>query len=408
MKSVISLSLLFSLFFGFFQQATAQKQPPKRLMMHEKDPNAIKDQYMVVFTKEAFKTIDSQANFKNLKSREAKRKALKQYEAKFKPFAYQTLEQAGISKSKIVKVFSGKLNGFVIKLTKTELNLLLKIKRIWWIERDLKFKYTLKPGIIKPFSTQKVDWGVDKVGSKSGVGKCAFILDTGIDLDHPDLNVSNSLSISYVSAEPSADDLNGHGTHCAGIIGAKDNLIGTKGVAAGATVVAVKVLGQNGTGTYSDVSIGVLYSAVVGVPGDVMNLSLSGAGYFFTLDFYLTSFVASSGMYATIAAGNNDDHAKDYMPARVNGSKIYTISNHDSNDDLTATSNYGNGPVDYAAPGQSIYSTDIGGTYSTRSGTSMSAPHVAGIILVNNGTIRNRGTVSTDKDTTKDKMASVN
>lgn len=408
MKSFISISLLFSLFFGFSSQATAQKQPPKRLMMHEKDPNAIKDQYMVVFTKEAFKTIDSQPNFKNLKSREAKRKALKQYEAKFKPFAYQTLEQVGIKKSKIVKVFAGKLNGFVIKLTRPELDKLLKIKKIWWVERDLGFKYKIKPGVRKPFSSQTIDWGVEKVGSKKATGKCAFILDTGIDMDHPDLNVSSTLSISYVSAEPSPDDLNGHGTHCAGIVGAKDNLIGTKGVAAGATVVAVKVLGQSGTGAYSDVAIGVLYAASVGISGDVINLSLAGAGYYFTLDAYLRTFIVPAGMYVSIAAGNNDAHAKDFMPARVFGANLYTISNHDSSDNITATSNYGNGPVDYAAPGQDIYSTDIGGTYSTRSGTSMSAPHVAGILLVNNGTIRNRGTVNTDKDSTKDKMASVN
>ncbi|MEL7534208.1 MAG: S8 family serine peptidase [Bacteroidota bacterium] len=377
-------------------------------MLHQENRNAIKDQYIVVLTEEAFQPIHKTADFKRRKTREARLKALKNHQRIFGPVVREILQKADIPENRLIKSFAGMNSGFVAKLTQGQIQKLLNNKTIWWIEQDILIRYPIKPGIIKPFDTQETDWGVAAVGSGNGTEKCAFVLDTGVDLDHEDLNVNRTLSASFVSTEPSANDRHGHGTHCAGIIGAKDNNKGVKGVAAGATIVSVKVLDKNGDGTFSDCAIGVLYAAAVGLPGDVINMSLSGSGYYFTLDWNLKYIVQPSGLFTAIAAGNKDNHAKDYMPARVNGSKIYTISNHDSNNNIAASSNYGNGPVDYAAPGQSILSCDLNNTYSTRSGTSMAAPHVAGILLLNNGVIRSRGKVNTDKDSNKDTMASLN
>ncbi|MEL6591370.1 MAG: S8 family serine peptidase, partial [Bacteroidota bacterium] len=408
MKYFLPLFSLFFLFIGFQRSAKAQsKQPPKRLIMHAEDRNAIKDQYIVVLTEEAFQPIQKTANFNRLKTREAKLQALKKRQQIFGPVVREILQKAGIPQNRVIKSFTGMSSGFVARLSQAQLQQLLKFKTIWWIEQDILVRFPIKPGIITPFNTQQTDWGVAAVGSGNGVEKCAFVLDTGVDLDHEDLNVNRSLSTSFVSGEPSANDRHGHGTHCAGIIGAKDNNKGVKGVAAGATIISVKVLNQTGKGPFSDIAIGVAYAAVVGLPGDVINMSLGGPGYFFTLDWNLKYIAQPSGLYTAIAAGNEDDQAKDYMPARVNGSKIFTVSNHDSNNNITASSNFGNGPVDWAAPGQSILSCDLNNTYSTRSGTSMAAPHVAGILLLNNGVIRSRGLVNTDKDSTKDKMASV-
>lgn len=409
MKYLVSLFSLFILLFGFQASVKAQgNQPPKRLMLHPENRNAVKDQYIIVLTEEAFKPIHKTANFSRLKTREARLKALQNHQRIFGPVVREILESAGIPENKVLKIFTGRSSGFVAKLTQVQLKKLLNFKTIWWIEQDLILKFPIQSGTIKPFNTQETDWGVAAVGSANGAEKCAFVLDTGVDLDHEDLNVNRTLSTSFVSAEPSANDRNGHGTHCAGIIGAIDNNKGVKGVAAGATIVSVKVLNRNGDGYFSDCALAVLYAAAVGLPRDVINLSLSGAGNFFTLGWNLKFVVQPAGLFTAIAAGNDDAHAKDYMPARVNGIKIYTVSNHDSNNDITTSSNYGNGPVDYAAPGQSILSCDLNNTYSRRSGTSMAAPHVAGILLINNGVIRSRGKVNTDKDSNKDTMASLN
>lgn len=384
------------------------QQPPKRLITHEDNPNAINGQYMVVLTEAAMAPLYKMPEFQRLKSREAQKQAYERYQSQFKPVLQSVLQQADISASKVIKPFAGGLNGFVVRLTPVEVERLLKLKTIWWIEQDIKVIQKLVRGKLFPISTQETDWGVAEVGSKSGVGKCALVVDTGIDLDHPDLNVNSSLSASFVSSEPSADDQNGHGTHVAGIIAAKDNNFGTKGVAAGATVIAVKVLDRSGNGDWSDVNTGATYAGIVGQAGDVINMSLGGAGFVYTLDFTIRYIINPRGIYTTIAAGNDNSNASNYMPARVNASKVFTISNMTEAKSIAASSNFGNGPVDYAAPGTDIRSTDLGGTYSEKSGTSMAAPHVAGILLVNNGVIRTNGTLLVDKDPIKDKIASVN
>ena len=88
-------------------------------------------------------------------------------------------------------------------------------------------------------TSQEVPYGITRVGYANGVGKTAWIIDTGIDLDHPDLNVDQSRGRNFISTSKTPDDDNGHGSHCAGTVAAIDNNIGVVGVAAGATVVPV-------------------------------------------------------------------------------------------------------------------------------------------------------------------------
>lgn len=232
--------------------------------------------------------------------------------------------------------------------------------------------------------------GITRVnGGVTGAAGAAFVIDTGIDLDHPDLTVDLALSKNFVSRETSPDDLNGHGSHVSGTIAAKKgNGIGVVGVAAGARLVAVRVLNRRGSGSNADVIAGVDYVKAVGKAGDVANMSLGG-GVSSALD---TAVLNASGVVKfALAAGNETDDANNHSPARVNGGNIYTISAVNSSDVFASFSNFGNPPVDYAEPGVSILSTWKDGGYNTISGTSMATPHMAGILLL--GGVRSGGTV---------------
>jgi subtilisin family serine protease len=254
---------------------------------------------------------------------------------------------------------------------------------------------------------QTTPWGITRVGGAGdGTGKTAWIIDTGVDFDHPDLNVDTAKSANFVlRGKNSADDGNGHGTHVAGTIAALDNNRDVVGVAAGATVVAVRVLDNSGSGSYSGVIAGVDYVAANASAGDVANMSLGGPAYE-PLDTAVKNAASIVGktIHFAIAAGNSGSFAGNHTPARANGDNVYTISAINSNNNLASWSNWGNPPVDYAAPGVSILSTWKGGGLNTISGTSMAAPHVAGILLL--GPVKSGGTVvAGDNDGTPDTIA---
>jgi subtilisin family serine protease len=248
---------------------------------------------------------------------------------------------------------------------------------------------------------QSTPWGITRVGGAgNGTGKTAWIIDTGIDLDHPDLNTSRNCHVSFNGNSP--DDQNGHGTHVAGTIAALNNSIGVVGVAAGAFVCAVRVLGPNGSGTWEGVVNGVDHVAANGATGDVANMSLGGSGSNATLETAIRD-AASIGISFSIAAGNDGANAANFTPARVNGTNIYTVSAIGSNNCMPSWSNWGDPPVDFAAPGVSVLSTYKGGGTKTLSGTSMAAPHVAGILLL--GAVKSDGSACNDPDGNPDPIA---
>lgn len=238
-------------------------------------------------------------------------------------------------------------------------------------------------------------WGVVRVGGGlTGSTRTAWVIDTGIDYDHPDLNVDTSRAASF-TRESDGNDLNGHGSHVAGIIGAKrGNGIGVYGVAPGVKVVPVKVLTRNGSGSNSGVIAGVEYAADNFAAGDVANMSLGG-GFSQALNDAVET-AAGLGLKFALAAGNESTSATTKSPASANGPNIYTISSFAKGDKWSSFSNYGNPPVDFAEPGSSIYSTYKDGGYATLSGTSMASPHAAGLLLL--GAIRSGGQVTGDPD----------
>ncbi|MEH6625029.1 MAG: S8 family serine peptidase [Motiliproteus sp.] len=249
---------------------------------------------------------------------------------------------------------------------------------------------------------QTVPYGITRVGgTQNGSGLHAWVIDTGIDLDHADLNVGNGKNF-VLRGKNSADDGDGHGTHVAGIIGALDNDLDVVGVAAGAILHPVRVLDNSGSGTIDGVVAGVDWVAANASSGDCANMSLGARGSFASLEDAVAN-AANTGIRFALAAGNSSDDANNFSPAKVNGTNIYTVSAIDDNDDFASFSNYGNPPVDFAAPGVSVLSTKKGGGTTTKSGTSMAAPHVCGLLLF--GAPNSDGTANYDPDGDPDPIA---
>ena len=244
---------------------------------------------------------------------------------------------------------------------------------------------------------QETPWGIARVnggGANYTGGRTAWIIDTGIDLTHPDLNVDVARSASMLGGTTTPQDQNGHGTHVSGTIAACNNSIGVVGVTPCAKVVAVRVLDRRGSGSNADVIAGVDYVAANGAPGDVANMSLGG-GISAALDTAVIN-ASAGGVRFALAAGNETDNANNHSPARANGPNIFTVSAFANGNTWASFSNFGNPPIDWAEPGVGIKSTWLSGGYNTISGTSMATPHLAGILL--SGNITANGTVAGDPD----------
>jgi subtilisin family serine protease len=289
----------------------------------------------------------------------------------------------------IQNVYRRALRGFCIETTAAGAARIGADTRVRRVEEDVVVSVKPTEGkLVGRNKAQEVSYGVTRVGgSHDGTGRRAWIIDSGIDFAHPDLRVDRTLAATFVTGTTSAEDQNGHGTHVAGIVGALDNAIGSLGVAAGATLVPVRVLDRHGNGDASWVIAGVDYVLANAAPGDVANMSL-GAGLSPSIDLAVTR-LADAGIKIAIAAGNDAANCSFVSPARVNHANIYTVSAVDAADRFASFSNYGAGIVDFAAPGVEILSTRRGGGIVSMSGTSMATPHIAGLLLV--GSLRNDG-----------------
>lgn len=235
------------------------------------------------------------------------------------------------------------------------------------------------PSYTSQWGLPKIDvlnaWGISEGSSNITVA----VIDTGIDLDHPDLDCivpdgepKITAGWDYANDDSSADDDHSHGTHVAGIISAcTDNGIGIAGVAPNVRLMPVKVLDSSGSGSYSDVANGIIFAVNNGA--NIINLSLGG----YSGNSTLASAVqyANSNGVLVIAASGNAGISSIYYPAAY--SEAMAIGATDSNDNRAYYSNYGDG-LDVVAPGSSIYSTVLG-SYGYKSGTSMATPYVAGL-----------------------------
>jgi subtilisin len=270
------------------------------------------------------------------------------------------LERNKISSAAVEATFQGEPGGFVARLSLDEVIKLKNDVSVEAIEPDRIVALSTCFTVAEP---RLITWNVNRIGCGNGIGKTAWIIDTGIEFDHPDLTVDQTRSKSFINGVTSADDENGHGTHVAGIIGAKNNNFGVLGVASGATLVSLKVLDKDGNGTLSSIIQALGYVNANGHAGDVVNMSLGEDSVSAILDQQVQN-TASKGIYIAIAAGNDKEPARNFSPGRANGANIFTVSAIDSLDNFAGFSNYGNDVVDYAAPGVRILSTYIGGKYA--------------------------------------------
>ena len=311
------------------------------------------------------------------------------------------LQRNTIDVSALKTAFAGEPGGFIATMTANQAEALRHDESIMAVEPDRVISLGSCFTVVEP---RLVTWNIDRVGYENGIGKTAWIIDSGIDFDHPDLTVDQTRSRSFIEGQTSARDSNGHGTHVAGIIGAKNNTFGVLGVASGATLVALKVLGKDGEGNLSYIIQALAYLNTAADAGDVVNMSVGGEEPSAILDQQVRN-TAARGIYFAIAAGNDGKLANLSSPARVNASNVYTISAIDSLDNFASFSNYGNDVVDFAAPGVRILSTWSDKRYAYASGTSMAAPHVAGLLLLRGRDITSSGVAKNDPDGTPDPIA---
>ncbi len=257
---------------------------------------------------------------------------------------------------------------------------------------------------------QNIPTGVRRIGAdppdlssrnrsrgSAAVGVVVAIVDSGIDLDHPDLERNIIGSHNSVNSKKSADDDNGHGSHVAGTVAARNNTIGVVGISSEAFLLAVKVLNAQGSGWNSDIAEGIVWATDNGA--EVINMSLGGSSSSIVIEAAVQE-AAAAGVVIVCAAGNAGNAAPGSStvgyPAAypeciavsawtdLDGTPTATgqISPYGDPDESLASFSSTGPEVEIAAPGVEIESCWENGGYNTISGTSMACPHVTGVVAL--------------------------
>ena len=272
-------------------------------------------------------------------------------------------------------VYGAALRGYAARIPAARLDQVRSDRRVAYVE----------PDATATASPQTLPWGVNRIdadlsstfaGNGSGaVGTVnAYVIDSGVS-SHPDLNL---VAHRNWTGDGKNYDCNGHGTHVAGTIGARDDANLVVGAAPGVALTGLKVLGCDGSGLMSNIIAAVDWVTAYGRRPAVVNMSLGGGAYTPLDDAVRNS--ASRGVFYVVAAGNSGTNACNASPARAGAGTnngVVTVAATDSASAEPSWSNFGS-CVDLWAPGVTILSTYNNGGTAYMSGTSMASPHVAG------------------------------
>ncbi len=322
--------------------------------------NAIQDSYIVVLKNNVLKT-----NADNIRSFSTSAAAATQFASKYSVNSEYVYEHA--------------LSGFSVKATERQAKL---------IAQDPAVEYVVEDGIASINATQTgAPWGLDRIDQRprnlnttyiydqTGQGVNAYVLDTGIRSTHTQFGSRVDLDFSAINDGNGPSDCNGHGTHVSGIIGGN-----TYGVAKNVRLHSVRVLGCNGQGTWSGVISGIDWVTAHANRPAVANMSLGGGANQAVDDAVRRSI--RSGVTYVIAAGNDySGNSCSHSPARTR--EAITVGATQSNDSKANYSNIGT-CIDTFAPGSGIISSwwTSDTAVRTLNGTSMAAPHVAGVAVL--------------------------
>jgi subtilisin family serine protease len=275
----------------------------------------------------------------------------------------------------VTEVYGHAIKGFAVQMSEAEAIRLSQDPRVAFVEED---------SIMEAVVTQNnAPWGLDRIGQRTlplngaysytttGSGVNVYIIDTGIRRTHTQFGGRAVIGFDAIGDGRNTNDCHGHGTHVAGIVGAS-----TYGVAKAVRLFAVRVLSCSGSGSNSGVIAGVNWVTQNHIDPAVANMSLGG-GISTALDNAVRNSIAAGVTYS-IAAGNSNTNAANSSPARV--AEAITVGSSTRTDTRSSFSNFGS-VVDIFAPGSSILSTwrTSDTATATLSGTSMAAPHVAGV-----------------------------